>query len=659
MGRRRLLAMLLTAALIGCSAEPSPSPNPSASEEVAEAIVTGLVVPPFASSPFFTISNTTAAGFRPGGAGPELATQLVYSAVYRYDDSLAPVPDLAVEPCAISDDQVTITCNLVETTFHDGTPLTADDVAYTYELGRRHPDCLWAFGECYADTLESVRAIDERTVEFKLSRPDASFLTLILPSVMIDSREVIEAAYTPLADVAPTLEAADYMGAADGIFAQLDADAPDCETPLPVAEELLEAATIEPLPRDQFNQADGSFNTCMYAEWTAILLSDVGRSLEATGLDAVALAYQALSFNRAPVGTGPWKFVGIEEGNRAAFEAFEGYHLGSPATPRIEIRHYRDPAAATAAMRAGELHWLNILPFNPEMYDELRNEPNLRFVTFPDTASFMLAYNLRDGMLFADHNLRTAVELCIDKPATVDAATDGAGDVLYSPIEPVSWAYEPDLSRPERDVAEARRLIEASGWTEGDDGVYARDGRRLATDVFVGDFDAARVEFMDLVAEQVRDCGIGLTVIPADIETVLGPLAEFPHIPGGYDTPFEAVFIGWRHGFDPDDGLWHSRGITSEEQPQAPNFMGFSNARVDELLDEAATTYDQRERARLYREFQEVLAEERPVLFGWSPRLNEALDARLGLTEGELNLSSRQWFWQLERLVLRDGAPSD
>ena len=31
----------------------------------------------------------------------------------------------------------------------------------------------------------------------------------------------------------------------------------------------------------------------------------------------------------------------------------------------------------------------------------------------------------------------------------------------------------------------------------------------------------------------------------------------------------------------------------------------------------------------------------------------------IGETEGELNLSSRQWFWQLEKLVLRDGAPSD
>ena len=655
MRNRRLAAAFLSAALIGCTADPQPSPAPSAPAEAAGEIVIGLTTPPFAASPFFTISNTTAAGFRPPGGRPELATQLVYNALYRYDDSLAPVPDLAAEPCEVAADQVTITCRLVEATFHDGTPLTADDVAYTFELGRRHPDCLWAYGTCLGDQLESVTALDERTVEFRLSAPDATFLTLVLPSVTIDSRAVIEAAYAPLAKRARTLDAAAYQEAADGIFGQLESDAPDCESPLAGAEALLQAAAVEPLPRDQFNQAGGVFDACMYAEWSAILLDDLARSLEATGLEAIALAYQALSFKRAPVGTGPWRFVGVEEGTRAIFEAYEGYHRGAPATPRIELRVIRDWATAPDALRSGELHWLVIPLLAPEMYDELRGDEDLQFAIFPAPSYFMLAYNLREGMLFADPNLREAIETCVDKTATVDAATDGAGDVLYSPIDPFSWAYQPDLPRPERDVDVARQLIEASGWTPGDDGIYTREGERLATDVFTSGDDAQRVEFMDLVAEQVRDCGIELTVIPADTDTVLRPLGTFPHIPGGYDEPFEAVFLGWSHGFDPHDDLWHSRAASSAERPQGFNFMGFANPRVDELLDEGITTYDQRERARIYRELQEVLAEDRPVLFGWAPRVQEALDARIGLTDGELNLSSRQWFWELEKLVLRVG----
>jgi ABC-type transport system substrate-binding protein len=65
-------------------------------------------------------------------------------------------------------------------------------------------------------------------------------------------------------------------------------------------------------------------------------------------------------------------------------------------------------------------------------------------------------------------------------------------------------------------------------------------------------------------------------------------------------------------------------------------------------------TYDQRERARIYRQLQEVLAEEQPVLFAWGTRNYEALDPQLRLTDGPINLESRMWWWQLEKLTLGD-----
>lgn len=651
MRTRWLAALALSTLIVASCGSLDGSPSPSAAPAgTAQPIVIGLPIPSFGESPFFTMSNAIGFRVRPR----EIVPLLVYNALYRYDDTLAPVPDLAAAPCEVRPDQVTIICRLVEATFHNGTPLTADDVAFTFELGRRHPDCLFAFGECFGEMLASATALDARTVEFRLTAPNATFLTLVLPNVLIDSRAVVEKAYAPLAERAATLDSADFQRGADAIFAQLGSGAADCEAPLAAAVELFEAAGSEPLPRDQFADADGRFDACMYAEWTAILLEDFAASLEATGLDAISLAYRTLSFNRSPVGTGPWRFVSVEDGTRLTLKAFDAYHRGPPATPSIEVRLIRDFGSARDGLLSGDLDWV---PLPPDLYPQVQGAPDLRFSVYPDSTYFMLAYNLREGMLFADRDLRNAVELCIDKPATVDAATGGTGDVIYTPVEPVSWAYQADLPRTERDVEEARRVIEAAGWAERDDGVYERDGIRLATDVYVrGDF-AERVAFMDLVAEQVRDCGIELTVIPADDQTVLFPLAAYPHIPGGQDEPFQAIFIGWQHGFDPHDNLWHSSTVTSPEQPNAANFMGFSNPQVDSLLNAGITTYDQRERARIYREFQQVLVQERPVLFGWAARLHEALDARLGLTEGELNLSSRQWFWELEKLVLR-GADS-
>ena len=664
---RKALAFTLIGAIViaGCEATPTPSPSPTstpdptsapsiaASPAAALPITVGLLIPSIAPGYFFSMSNTTAIGFRPPGSRPDLPVQLVYNAIYRYDDKFTAVPDLAAEPCAISDDGLTIRCRLVETTFHDGSELTADDVVFTYELASRSPDCLFGFGACVGDMLASVTAPDARTVEFRLKRRDATFLTLVLPQVTIDSRAVVEAAYAPLAERAPTLDAAVYGSAVDRIFEQLGAEEPDCPSALEGTDELLEAAAIEPLPRDQFIQADGQFDACLYADYTARRLNALGGSLKATGLDAISLAYPTLSFNRAPIGTGPFRFVRVEGGDRALFEAFDGYHRGRPATPRIELRILRDPVAAREQLASHELQWLTVHLFEHDLAQEVRTLPGIKVAAFPDASFTMLVYNLRKGRLFADPKLRDAMESCIDKPQTVDAATSGRGDVLYSPIDPISWAYQPDLVRPERDVAAARRKIESSGWAPGDDGIYVRDGRRLATKVYVLGNDSSRVAFLDLVAAQVRDCGIELDVVPADQETVLAPLGKFPHIAPGQDTPFDALFFAWAHSFDPDDPLFHSRSISSAEQPGAPNVMGFSDPRVDELLDRGLATYDQRERARIYRELQDVLAAARPVLFGYSLRTVEALDERLTLTDGEPNLASREWPWELEKLVFR------
>ena len=97
---------------------------------------------------------------------------------------------------------------------------------------------------------------------------------------------------------------------------------------------------------------------------------------------------------------------------------------------------------------------------------------------------------------------------------------------------------------------------------------------------------------------------------------------------------------------------WESKNISSDANPRGYNFMGFSNPEVDRLMAEGKATYDQRERARIYRHLQEVLAEEQPVLFAYGQRANDALDSRLRLTDGPIDLGSRMWWWELEKLTL-------
>jgi ABC-type transport system substrate-binding protein len=612
-------------------------------------------VPPF----FNYISN--AFPFRPPLRG-DLTVQLVYNGLYRYDETLDAVPDLAAAPCDIGADKVTITCTLVNTTFHNGTPLTADDVVFTYELARRHPQCGLGFGIC-VDMVESVAAKDEHTVEFRLKAPNATFLTVVLPNVMIDSEAYVRASYQPLADRAASLDPEDFEALADQIFEALnppppdpsaspaatDPGPPDCDAFVASADELLTSAGLEIPPHEGFEFDGGPFDACLYADYVSGSLAAVAASLRTSGLDAISVAYRALSLNQHPVGTGPFRFTGVVNGNRGQYDAFDGYHLGRPAADGVEVVFTHDPDVITNGLQAGAIDWA---PLSPPMYQRAKDLPGLQFAGYPAEAYTLIGYNLRPGSLFADHDIRSALELCIDKPATVAAATNGEGDVIYSPIDPISWAFEPDLRHSVRDVPGAKELIESAGWTMGADGVYSQEGRRLSADIAVPASDPQRTAFLDLVAEQVKDCGIEINALKLDQDTVLGPVLTYPHLVPGTDKPVDGVLITFAHGFDPDDQSWSSKTISSAEDPTGLNFMGFADPEVDDLLAQGIATYDQRERARIYRQFQEVLAREQPVLFMWGNRLHEAIGSHLQMTDGPINLRSRMWWWQLEKLTL-------
>lgn len=99
----------------------------------------------------------------------------LYDALLTYDyETMELLPQLATDWEA-SDDGKTFTFNLdPDATFHDGTPVTADDVVYSYE---RVMDPTVASPHAFAFSLvESVDAVNDTTVVISLSEPDANFL---------------------------------------------------------------------------------------------------------------------------------------------------------------------------------------------------------------------------------------------------------------------------------------------------------------------------------------------------------------------------------------------------------------------------------------------------------------------------------------------------
>jgi ABC-type transport system substrate-binding protein len=587
---------------------------------------------------------------------------------------LNPVPDLTEELCEISEDALTYTCTLKEgLTFHNGDPVTADDVAYVYQIADS-ANCRFNPAACTDPFLDTVTAVDERTVEFTLVEPNATWSTSFLPGIFVESRAVIEAAYEEFSGQAESVDpqaAADAQAALETALEAEELDTAACDAALPDAEAILEQAGITPPDRSTFNTLDpdpdaegeageGDFDPCSYADAVATLLGQLVDAFESEGIDAVAAVHPLLSFNTQPVGTGPWMCEPgcFQPGESLTLTAFEDYHLGAPATQTVVMPIITDEIAIANAQQAGEVDWHYSTP--SDAWEALRENPDVKFAEYPEFGYFSLQYNLREGQLFADVGARKAVQYCIDKTRTVEVSTNGQGIPVEGTIPPASWGYNTELETVERDVAAAIGFLEEAGWTvpdeDGDgtaDGPATRGAEVFSTQVYVRAGQPERIAFMQLLRDQVAECGIQVEVVEADFATVLLPLLTWPHIPPNQTRAFDAYFGGWDTGFDPDPfATWHSSQCTTEANPELFNYICFQNERADELIEQGLAITDQEERAAIYQEFEQIVFDEQPYLFAWSDLKREALNAGLISNAGELQLDSPQWHWRFETLLV-------
>lgn len=161
--RKILAAALLSAALVPTGFLPHTAPA-QAAEQPQRGGTLNIVVQP--EPPLLIL------GLNQQGPTQTVAGK-IYEGLLTYDFDLSPKPGLA-KSWEVSEDGKTYTFHLEEgVTWHDGEPFTADDVVFSASefLMDTHPRARANFSRA-----ESITALDDHTVEFRLKEPFPAFL---------------------------------------------------------------------------------------------------------------------------------------------------------------------------------------------------------------------------------------------------------------------------------------------------------------------------------------------------------------------------------------------------------------------------------------------------------------------------------------------------
>jgi peptide/nickel transport system substrate-binding protein len=169
-------------------------------------------------------------------------------------------------------------------------------------------------------------------------------------------------------------------------------------------------------------------------------------------------------FERRPVGTGPFRLVGYDNGVKASFTRNRSYwRPGLPFLDGVEMR-FADLAAQVSAMKAGEADLMVLTPY--EAARTLASDPGVRILRSRSNA--WLGLHMRtDTAPWSDRRVRLALALSIDRAALLDVVQGGYGrvgnDDVFSPSFPLS---SPPQQRW-RDINRARELLAEAGFAGG------------------------------------------------------------------------------------------------------------------------------------------------------------------------------------------------
>src|ERR1044072_112003 len=167
-----------------------------------------------------------------------------------------------------------------------------------------------------------------------------------------------------------------------------------------------------------------------------------------------------------PVGTGAFKFARYDESQQVvALAANEDDWGGAPAIKQLRVRTILDANTLQAELKSGGIDIAVTANLQPDAYQSLGQDPNLKVAQFPGVNVVYLNFNTTDEVL-KDPRVRQAIAYAIDRPAIVKELLLGQARIAHSILPEQSWAYSPGQVY-NYDPARAKQILDEAGYKEG------------------------------------------------------------------------------------------------------------------------------------------------------------------------------------------------
>ena len=284
----------------------------------------------------------------------------------------------------------------------------------------------------------------------------------------------------------------------------------------------------------------------------------------------------------APVGTGPFKFVSRTPQQDFVMERFEDY-WGAPAwLDKVTYKICENADALVMNLNGGSIDLC------AHLTSAQASQLNQSFQVLEGTMNLVQAIYLDNQAKPFDNQLvRQALCYAIDRQGIMDMVADGHGTAVGSSIYPAFTKYFlPELvDKYPHDVAKAKELLTQAGYPDGFD-----------MTISVPNNYQPHMDTAEVVAEQLREAGINVTIQPVEWSTWLDTIYN--------GRQFQATVVGV------DAANMTARAMLERfTSDYGKNFINYNNPAYDALFQQAINAQDEATQTDLYKQMETMLAD--------------------------------------------------
>lgn len=313
---------------------------------------------------------------------------------------------------------------------------------------------------------------------------------------------------------------------------------------------------------------------------------------------------------------GPYVVTELQLGDHVTFSPNPKFYGEQPKIKKIIVKLIPNTGTLEANLRSGTIDLISVLGL--ALDQALAFDKKVKAETLPYTVLFQpsavyehIDLNL-DNPILKDVRVRKALHYSINKEDLVNALFEGKQQPAIHNITPKDPWFTADPTQVvlyKYSKRDAEKLLDEAGWKMGPDGIRVKDGKRLSFTLMTTAGNKTRELVQVYLQNQWKQVGIEVNSKNEPARVFFGETTK----KRGFDAMALFAWVSSPES-SPKSNLSSKNIPTAKNGFSGENYMGWTNKKVDEDLEELDVEFNPAKRLELVHGVLKAYTEEVPVL---------------------------------------------